>query len=180
MIAVGGNNPEFNLNSHFSFVEYGEEFFPELSQLLKRIQVNKYKNIGLMEAEKSLRKTRLVFLKIDRLSDMLIKKIRKVHLNGQLKGHMAEDKSNEIHFATPERKTISPNFLKNEEQRLILEIAKNPKDPHLYEMLGDLYVEMESFIDAKESYEASIELNPQNPTLKQKLSGALEKMVSQD
>ena len=69
---------------------------------------------------------------------------------------------------------LSPAFLKNEEQRLIMEIAKNPKDARLYEALGDLYMEMSGFIDAKESYEAAIELNPQDESLKQKLSSALE------
>ena len=187
MITAGGNNPEFNLNSNFSFMEYGEEFFPELGGLLSKIKIHKYKSIGLMEVEKFLRKTRLVFLKIDRVSDVLIKKVRKVHLNGQLKGHMAEEKLHEDNSSSiisvtdnkkeiEETKTISPIFLKNEEQRLIIEIAKNPKDAHLYEMLGDLYIEMDNFPDAKESYEASIELNPQNSTLKQKLSSALERL----
>jgi|SRR3989344_899028 len=187
MIATGGNTPEFNLNPNFSFMEYGMEFFPELVELFKRIKINRYKSIGLMEAEKSLRKARLIFLKIDRLSDVLIKKIRRVHLNGQLKVHTAEEKLSEdsrsdavIHVVdnkVSEKKSISPNFLKNEEQRLIIEIAKNPKDAHLYEVLGDLYIEMENFVDAKESYEASIELSPQNGSLKIKLSEALEKLA---
>ncbi|OGN08532.1 MAG: hypothetical protein A3C61_01930 [Candidatus Yanofskybacteria bacterium RIFCSPHIGHO2_02_FULL_39_10] len=60
---------------------------------------------------------------------------------------------------------------------MIIEIAKNPKDAHLYEVLGDLYIEMENFVDAKESYEASIELSPQNGSLKIKLSEALEKLA---
>lgn len=187
MIASGENSPGFNLSPNFSLTEYGAEFFPELADLIRKIKISRYKNMGLMEIEKSLRKTRLIFLKIDRLSDALIKKIRKVHLNGQLKSHLAEEKSKEegsdrvIAVAdnkkeSSEEKNISSNFLKNEEQRLIIEIAKNPKDSSLYEMLGDLYIEMENFTDAKESYEASIELNPQNESLRQKLSGALEKL----
>ena len=187
MLANGGNNSDLNLSLNFSLAEYASEFFPELSALLHRIKISKYKNIGLMEAEKTLRKTRLIFLKVDRLSDVLIKKIRRVHVNGQLKVHIAEENLNENNSSPAistadnkkqisEGKATSPNFLKNEEQRLIIEIAKNPKDYHLYEMLGDLYVEMESFTDAKESYEASVELNPQNESLKQKLSAALEKL----
>ena len=187
MIITEGNNSEFNLSSKFSFLEYGEEFFPELSILLKKIKIDRYKSIVLTEVEKFLRKTRLVFLRVDRVSDLLIKKVRKVHLNGQLNGHVAEEKSHEDNSAVTfslannkkeayDTKPISPSFLKNEEQRLIIEIAKNPKDAHLYEMLGDLYTEMENFADAKESYEASIELNSQNESLKQKLSGVLEKL----
>ena len=177
------------MSSNFSLADYGAEFFPELSELLGRFEISKYKDLGLVETEKFLRKARLIFLKIDRLSDTLIKKIRKVHTNGQLKGQMiggGSDENDSFFTAITEddhkkelseSKTMSPNFLKNEEQRLIIEIAKNPKDYHLYEMLGDLYIEMENFTDAKESYEASVELNPQNEFLKQKLSSALEKLI---
>ena len=55
-----------------------------------------------------------------------------------------------------------------------MEIAKNPKNSALYESLGDLYIEMRNYIDAKESYEAAVELNSQSESLKQKLSLALE------
>ena len=75
---------------------------------------------------------------------------------------------------------INPVFLKNEEERLIIEIAQNPKNAALYESLGDLYIEMSNFNDAKESFEAAIELNPQDESIKQKLSSVLEKLGSQD
>ena len=62
----------------------------------------------------------------------------------------------------------------------IIEIAQNPKDSRLYEKLGDLYVEMENWNDAKESYEAAIELNPTAEELKRKLSTALERLSGQN
>lgn len=68
-------------------------------------------------------------------------------------------------------------LLKSEEHKLIIEIAKNPKDYRLYETLGDLYMKMENFNDAKESYEAAKELNPHGEVLVKKHSQALEKMV---
>ena len=47
-------------------------------------------------------------------------------------------------------------------------------------MLGDLYVKMKNFTDAKESYEVAIELDPGNEELKKKLSSVLEKLSTQN
>ena len=69
---------------------------------------------------------------------------------------------------------------KKSEQRLIIEIAKNPKNPALYEELGDLYTTSRDYRDARESYEAAIELNSTDEELKKKLSSALEKLNPQN
>jgi len=163
----------------FNWKRYGADFFPEGADLVRKFKLHEYKTAWLKEAEKILRKTRLVSLRVDRLSDSLIKKIRRVHVNGQLSDKISseavQDKTQKEDVGI---KSISPVFLKNEEQRLVMEIAKNPKNPDLYESLGDLYLEMNSFVDAKESYEAAIELSPQKESLKVKLSGALEKISS--
>lgn len=164
----------------FNWQSYGAEFFPEIASLLRKFKFHEHKSMWLMEAEKLLRRTRLVFLRIDRFSDELIKKIRRIHLNGQEAVGPVEAKPVVEEVPAQPEEAISPAFLKNEEERLILEIAKNPKDPKLYEALGDLYSEMDSPGDAKESYEAAIELNPQSDILKQKLSSALEKAASQN
>ena len=58
-----------------------------------------------------------------------------------------------------------------------VEIAKNPKDSRLYEVLGDLYVKMNNFSDAKESFEAAMELSPHDEGLQKKYSQVLKKMV---
>ncbi|MDP3792561.1 MAG: hypothetical protein Q8Q89_02410 [bacterium] len=166
----------------FNLIDFGTDLFPEVNKLLSKIDINKHKTVWLVETEKFVRKVRLVFLRVDRLSDSLIKKIRRVHTNGKLNGH-ATDQQSEILTSSPvsdlvQTVKISPNFLKNEEERLIIEIAQNPKDSNLYEKLGDLYIEMENWLDAKESYEAAIELNSTDEELKKKLSSALEKLAS--
>ena len=168
----------------FNLINFGIELFPEVKLLLDRVAINKYRTIWLMETEKLLRRIRLVFLRVDRLSDGWIKKIRRVHTNGKLNGYTPNESIETLKPITSvvgsysvEKEKISSNFLKNEEQRLIIEIAQNPKDYKLYQALGDLYIEMESWLDAKESYEAAIELNSQDESLKKKLSSALEKLV---
>ncbi len=165
----------------FSWKTYGMDFFPEIKVLIDRMEFSKYRAHWLVEMEKFLRKARVLSLRMDRVSDLMINKIRRIHLNDKLNGH-AHKELEVIENSTTDTAVgptmMSKTFLKNEEERLIIEIAKNPKDGKLYEQLGDLYVEMNNFIDGKESYEAAIELNPQDESLKQKLSSALEKIVT--
>lgn len=171
----------------FTWRGYFSDFFPELVELFNDPKIHEYKSLWLADTEKMLRKTRLLFLRIERLADSMIKRVRRVQSNAQLVAKsavMEENKSSEHHQAVETAVNVHPEpgvstvFLKNEEERLIMDIAKNPKDGKLYETLGDLYVEMADFADAKEAYEAAIELNPKEELLKQKLSSALEKLVA--
>lgn len=156
------------------------DFCPEIVDLIKNIKVNEYKEMWLVEVEKFLRRLRIVSLKMDRLSDTLIKKIRKsVYSNDNptyAEKEQEKNGKNKLEVLTQEN---NREELKKTEQRLILEIAKNPKSVVLYEDLGDVYIKMGDYQDAKEAYEAAMELNPQSESLKQKLSSALEKLNSQ-
>lgn len=180
---TAGDNGSNVALQRFNLIDFGMELFPEIKQLFSKIEIDKHKATWLMETEKFLRRMRLISLRMDRLSDGWIKKIRRVHTNGKLNGHTTNEQievlssSTSVAIPTVEDKKISSNFLKNEEQRLIIEIAQTPKDSKLYEKLGDLYIEMEAWNDAKESYEAALELNSQDEDLKKKLSSALVKIV---
>ena len=175
-----------SVDRSFNWSAYGAEFYPEIKTLLDKFKFHEYKTLWLTEAEKLLRRTRLLSLRVDRLSDTLIKKIRRSHVNGKLNNSTPvitttqEATDSFLKQSTVKQESVSPNFLKNEEQRLIIEIAKNPKNPALYDVLGDLYAEMNNFMDAKESYEAALELNPASEVVKQKLSFALEKLNLQN
>ena len=59
--------------------------------------------------------------------------------------------------------------LKQEEQRLIIEIAKDPKNSLLYRMLGDIYVKTKEIDDAIQSYKKAIELEPTDQSSLDKL-----------
>lgn len=152
------------------------DLFPELSGGLKSLKLGEYGNLWFIELEKFLRRLRLFFLKIDRMSDAWIKKIRSGNISRAT--NLAEEKEGlpEVPVSkTYSAPVITMEDMRKEEQGLIIEIAKNPKNPSLYEALGDLYLKMNIFSDAKESFEAAIELNPQNENLKQKLSSVLRK-----
>ena len=151
---------------------------PEIWNWAKGIKVKEYKEMWLVETEKLLRRFRVTSQKMDRLSDSLIKKIRKSTNSGNSPVFSTTEKSKEKQGA--EAKEDDKAEFKKNEQRLIIEIAKNPKNSVLYEELGDLYAKMGDHRDAKESYEAAIELNSNNEDLNKKLSSVLEKLNTQN
>src|SRR5271154_1371454 len=57
------------------------DFFPELTDWFNQIKFKEYQQHTLREIEKSLRRLRLAMLKVDHLSERLIRKIRRVHLS---------------------------------------------------------------------------------------------------
>lgn len=157
------------------------DFFPELSEKINTVQLKHYREVWLSELEKFLRRLKVLSLKIDRVSSSLIKRIRgftegKHHENLQMSPAAEIKETNGIKTQESIKQEIKKD-MKKEEQGLIIEIAKDPKNSSLYEMLGDLYVKMGNFSDAKESYEAAIGLNPDNEGLKKKLSSALEMLI---
>lgn len=154
------------------------DYFPELMDFIKGLKLNEHRDVWLVEFEKLLRRLRIVSLKMDRLSDSLIKKIRKVGESSKTSPAAVLENNGvtEMLTAKPQRDTTLDD-IRREEQRLIIEIAKNPKNPNLYETLGDLYVKINNLPDAKESYEAAMELNSANEGLKKKHSQVLENML---
>lgn len=159
-----------------------DDLCPEVLHWAKNIRAEEkwkeYREVWFIEIEKFLRRLRVFSLKIDRMSDSLIKKIRsKTYTNGNIVYTVNDGNSTaQGPVNTETSKNIKEEF-KREEQKLILEIARNPKSAVLYEELGDLCYGAGDYKDAKESYEAAIELSPQNEELKKKLSQALEKLT---
>jgi len=172
-------------------LKFFNDFFPEIAEQFRKIKFNEYKNAWLAELEKVLRRLRVASLKIDRFSDHLIKKIRTVGDSRPKLNPAQELRTSEATIEQPvkiikkqspvhnQNKPVVVNMesLKSDERKLIIEIAKNPKDYRLYETLGDLYIKMNNFGDAKESYEAAMELNPHGEVLVKKHSQAVEKMI---
>ena len=172
--------PETHLSAQSSVLGYFLiDLLPELSERLQNLKLKEYGNLLFIELEKFLRRLRVISLKIDRISESWIKKIRKGNISRTTTSVITE--KTEI-TETPILKvqsTLKTNTeeIKKEEQRLIIEIAKNPKDFKLYEILGDLYVKMKSFSDAKESFEAAIELSPHDEKLQKRLSQVAKKLI---
>lgn len=153
-----------------------DDYFPELIHWLGHTKWRESRQAVLRETEKLLRRMRLVLLKVDHISDRLIKKVRRVHLTGHLENTASQLGNNETLAIEPSKPAeITPEDLKAREQQLIIEIAQNPKNPELYETLGDLYVKMGSAQDAQEAYEAALGFDPDNQALARKYSVLLKK-----
>lgn len=148
-----------------------DQFFPELFHFIKAIKIREYFHIGLLEVEKLLRRLRVVSLKIDRSSESLIKRIRKIHLRSSIAANGKKELKEEVPGMNSSVLAPVPNKneqLKKEEQELIIGIAKNPKNPMLYEQLGDLYLKMGNLEDARDSYSTALNLDPSNEVLQKK------------
>ena len=158
------------------------DFFPEFVDGFRSLKFEEYKSLWFVELEKFLRKLRVISLKMERTADSMIKKVRKGNSLGVVTGNKTVVV--EVEKKDVSRPKITQEFsledMKKEEQRFIIEIAKNPKDFKLYEVLGDLYVKMTNYSDAKESYDAAIELSPHNENLVKKRSQVLEKLLISD
>lgn len=156
-----------------------EDFFPELFEWFNQIPWYQYRQTSLQELEKGLRWMRLAFLKIDHISVRLIQKVRHIHLSTQLEHEASIQQEIPTETIAPEHVTaMAPTLedLKSQEQKLIVEIAQDPKNAGLYETLGDLYLKMNNIQDAKEAFEAGLGFSPDNQTLARKYSALLKKI----
>lgn len=153
-----------------------ELYFPEVKAKYRGIDVSEYKKLWLSETEKMLRKLRMISLKVDRISDSMIKRVRHAHTKEQAKSIEAQEKIAGESAPKIEELYDATEMLKREEQRLIVEISKNPKDAMLYLSLGDLYMRLDHYEDAKNSYETCIKLDADNEAYAEKLKKAHEKI----
>ncbi len=157
-----------------------DNFFPELNEKIQQIDPKAYKAAILLELEKIVRRMRLLLLTVDRLSETLIHKIRREHRRSQLVVAIPESQVSvkELPTTVEEVQILSAPVedLKQEEQRLIGEIAKNPKDAVLYLELGKIYLRMNALHDARQSFETILKLEPGNRVAADKLAEALEKI----
>jgi tetratricopeptide (TPR) repeat protein len=149
-------------------------YFPEIINKFKGIPWTEYKELWLVETEKLLRKLRVLSMKIDRTMDLLISRIRLIYESEETIG----DKKEEVVLKEEARsEPVDLEIdLKRQEQMLIVEIAKNPKDASLYKSLGELYEKMNSLEDAKESYQTAASLSPNDDIIRIKLSKIIEKI----
>lgn len=149
------------------------EWFPEIGHQYKKINLRSYREHLFKELEKFLRRLRIWSLKFDRMANSLITKIR---TSGQAAKTtpIAEVQVEKKEVVQPTTKP--PANYKREEQLLILEIAKNPKNPELYKKLAEVYVAVKNFADAKESLETALELSPQDEKIKERLE-SVKKML---
>ncbi|MBI2676827.1 MAG: tetratricopeptide repeat protein [Candidatus Yanofskybacteria bacterium] len=143
------------------------DFFPEVANYLKKSDLTAYRNHLMKELEKFLRRLRVLSLKLDSFTNKLLAKIKSENLKN---GHtLAQEFKEAAEVKTIQRKESFTERAKKEEQALIIEIAKNPKNPELYKKLAEVYLSVKNFSDAKESLETALELDPEDQQTREKL-----------
>ncbi len=168
--------PEIIEGSSETQENFWAELFPGLADRFKTSKFRVYRLNVLAEFEKLLRRLRLLSLRLDTTTNQLIHRVRKsvVHHEGMINGEAAAQAEQELMAnITNENGRADP---KEEEQRLIIEIAKNPKDATLYKKLGNIYMKTGEWHDAAESFKKVLELNPEDETTQNKLERLLKKL----
>lgn len=145
---------------------FGKGMVPEIVAVTGKINLREYRVRLTAEFEKILRRIRLLFLKIDDLTHRAIRRLRRSTKHHEAILVQEEQQEEQIAAATPAPTVIDP---KEEEQHLIMEIAKNPKDAALYQKLGDIYIKTGEKDNARMSYKTVLDLDPENWYAKKKL-----------
>ena len=73
-----------------------------------------------------------------------------------------------------------PDQLRQEEQRLIVAIAQNPKDADLYSSLARVYMRLQNYTDAVEALEAAHKLVPDDESIASRLERARKRKEKAD
>lgn len=153
------------------------DYAPELIDWAASVPWRRFLHNMLVEFEKLLRKGRLLMSSLDRVSDRVIRKVRTVHQETakQQEAIVAQreeaaqqaEESDEIDMDDPEQ-------LRQEEQRLIVAIAQNPKDSDQIIRLARVYMRLRAFGDAVEALEAALKFRPDDEILQKRLKRARE------
>lgn len=141
----------------------------KLFNQLKEVSRLNYWLIFLNWLEKTLKKIRILFLKLDNLVILLIAKLREISHNFTIKSKawMSEKRMRRIEKL---RLLADLKRTKEEKEEIFLRIIRqNPKDIKAYKELGNLYLEDKNYQDAKSAFEEVLKINPEEEIAKEKL-----------
>src|SRR3989338_8695778 len=162
---------KLTLESHDTGGNFIFELAPEARVFSEKIKLKEYKDRFLVELEKKKKR------RSHRINRIPEKKpaVPATDMPSFLKP-TAEDLTTSV--KVKKIRKMSPEEIKQKEQELIVEIAKDPKNSDFYVQLGELYVKMNSLTDAKEAFETVLKLDSGNSTAKENLKKVSAKLKS--
>lgn len=154
---------------------------PEAIERARAIPWRQYLHRIATETEKFLRGARQAMSAVDQMSDTLVRKIRRVGQQAAASHEKAVaqlEQEREERQAEPDLDAVDfddPEQLRQEEQRLIVAIAQNPKDATLYSDLAKVAMRLGNHGDAVEAMEQAVKLEPENDQYRKRLERAKRK-----
>lgn len=161
-----------------------------LNKSIERLRFKEIKYSMFQFLEKNLRKIKIYLMRIENIASSLTKKlsekIRKFNqaqeeteknnsTQKMIQENQEEKKDNQIKETTAFQTNIEPQDIGRpelerefieQEKEFIYRIAKNPNDIESYVALGDLYLGIKNYDDAKQSFEHALKINLDNKRAK--------------
>lgn len=160
-------------NGPAGFADFSYEMFPEIAAVWTRIFHRENFVKILAEAEKALRKVRIIFMRLDTLMHDLIRSVRTKTKEQEKILEAEEYQSSDKPDEAGESDMVADP--REEEQRLIMEIAKDPRNAQLYKKLGVNYMRLNEIDDARQSFEKALKLDPEDVLVQNRLRRLLKK-----
>jgi len=161
------------------------DFAPEAIDYARGIPWRKTVNNVLVGIERILRRGRELVSMIDRVSISALKRVRHVQEETAKQQAViesqAETAANEDDLEDQQADINNIEELREEEQRIIIAIAQNPKDVSLYDRLAHVYFGLSNYSDAVEALKAAVKLAPDDNRLVKRLYKAEARLkISQE
>ena len=168
--------------------QIGESFVhdlaPEAVEKVKHVDWRSWWHQGMNGVEESLKVVRSAFTAIGQASERLRSSVQSVKESVSEKIDLPEQSSQ------PEKPVVvvparddeaeQQRLLKTEEQKLILDIAQDPKNVNLYIALGRVYSKLNNIPDAIESYRTASKIDPDDAQIKERLERLEERQKREE
>lgn len=134
-------------------------------------RISKYFILLINLAEKTLRKLRIVFLKMDNFFIQWIQKVREKSQVWTIRyqAWLPQRKMWRIKVKHQEKEESIADDFKAEEQAYIKLLAQDPKNAEIYRKLANLYLAQKNYQDAVQALQQVLKLKPQDKRAMAKL-----------
>lgn len=157
------------------------DYAPEAVDWYRSIPWRRFQHTVAVELENLIRRMRSAMSSADKLSDRLGQQLRGMGQRAakqheKVIAQIEQEKQERVVEPDPDAVDFDdPEQLKQEEQRLIIAIAQDPKDAGLYSDLARITMRLGNYDDAVEAMEQAVKLEPGNEVYVKRLERAKRK-----
>ena len=158
------------------------DYAPEAVDWYHSIPWRRFLHNIAIELEDAVRRGRSAMSAVDRMSDRLGQQLRGMgqraaRQHEKVIAQIEQEKQERVVEPDPDAVDFDdPEQLKQEEQRLIIAIAQNPKEASLYSDLARITMHLGNYGDAVEAMEQAVKLEPGDEAYVKRLERAKRKL----